>query len=380
MVASITPILEPNMPRAQTRAGGRNTYSAFDFCAHVDSMTSTAPLTKQTPAQSEYTFTNCTGTNLNNQPFSITAITNSTGAISERYAYTAYGQPTILDASGSILSTSSISNRYTYTGREWDATLGLYHFRARWMSPSAGRFLGRDPIGYVDGNNFYMQYFGLAETDPNGLRKVCCKFRYGWIVSQYTTKEIECGEGKSAEKCCKNYAAFPNLWAVIGAFDQACGRVKNPGQQCLLKPVTTVTTVATTSVKCGKTFVTLHPATRVGLVLVCLNEHFVNDDPSVQFPGDGSPPPVNPPKQPQDPFCNCCEIATPGAIGSGGGTYEYTNCQPMQASKCIVSGGSDSGIVPSGNARLCAPPDAKNGDRVGGPDPNFPLPPDFSIF
>jgi RHS repeat-associated protein len=107
-----------------------------------------------------------------NQQFSITSITNSTGAISERYTYTAYGQPTILDASGSILNASTISNRYTYTGREWDATLGLYHFRARWMSPSAGRFLGRDPIGYSDGVNNY-ELNGAspqASVDPYGNR------------------------------------------------------------------------------------------------------------------------------------------------------------------------------------------------------------------
>ena len=85
-----------------------------------------------------------------NQQYSVTAVTTSTGTIAERYAYTAYGQPTILDASGTVLQTSNFSLRYSFTGREWDATLGLYHFRARWMSPSAGRFLGRDPIGYWD--------------------------------------------------------------------------------------------------------------------------------------------------------------------------------------------------------------------------------------
>jgi RHS repeat-associated protein len=81
-----------------------------------------------------------------NQQYSITAMTTSTGAVAERYAYTAYGQPTILNASGSVLTSSAVGNRYTYTGREWDETLGLHHFRARWMSPLAGRFLGRDPI------------------------------------------------------------------------------------------------------------------------------------------------------------------------------------------------------------------------------------------
>ena len=36
-----------------------------------------------------------------NQQYSITAMTTSTGAVAERYAYTAYGQPTILNASSS---------------------------------------------------------------------------------------------------------------------------------------------------------------------------------------------------------------------------------------------------------------------------------------
>jgi len=108
-----------------------------------------------------------------NHQYSVTAITTSTGAIAERYAYSAYGQPTILDASASVLSSSAINNRYTYTGREWDATLGLHHFRARWMSPCAGRFLGRDPIGY-EGSPFGLTEFlssgPLISIDPEGER------------------------------------------------------------------------------------------------------------------------------------------------------------------------------------------------------------------
>ncbi|MFN7448430.1 MAG: RHS repeat-associated core domain-containing protein [Pirellula sp.] len=107
-----------------------------------------------------------------NQQYSITAVTTSTGAIAERYAYSAYGEPTICDASGSVIASSTINNRYTYTGREWDATVGLHHFRARWMSPRTGRFITRDPIVYegsewglyefVDGNS-------LSALDPKGL-------------------------------------------------------------------------------------------------------------------------------------------------------------------------------------------------------------------
>jgi RHS repeat-associated protein len=104
-----------------------------------------------------------------NHQYSVTAITTSTGAIAERYAYTAYGQPTILNASGAVISATTLSNRYTYTGREWDATLGLHHFRARWMSPSSGRFLTRDPMRYISGWNISSSYLGLKKLDPLGM-------------------------------------------------------------------------------------------------------------------------------------------------------------------------------------------------------------------
>jgi RHS repeat-associated protein len=108
-----------------------------------------------------------------NHQYSVTAITTSTGAIAERYAYTAYGQPTILNASGTPLSpqTSTLNSRYSYTGREWDATLGLHHFRARWMSPIAGRFLTRDPIGFKGGDlnlTSYVRNRATVFRDPTG--------------------------------------------------------------------------------------------------------------------------------------------------------------------------------------------------------------------
>ena len=113
-----------------------------------------------------------------NHQYSVTAVTTSTGAIAERYAYTAYGQPTILNASGLPLTpqSSTLSNRYTYTGREWDATLGLHHFRARWMSPIAGRFLGRDPIGYEAGVSVYqfLRSRILVRLDPTGTVDINC--------------------------------------------------------------------------------------------------------------------------------------------------------------------------------------------------------------
>ncbi len=51
-----------------------------------------------------------------NQQYSIVALTDGSGAIVERYAYSAYVVPTIADASGSVLSASAYGNRYMVVG------------------------------------------------------------------------------------------------------------------------------------------------------------------------------------------------------------------------------------------------------------------------
>ena len=113
------------------------------------------------------------------QQYSITALTDSSGNVTERYAYTAYGTPTITDGAGVTLTTSADSNRYTYTGREWDETLSLYHFRARIYDSASGRFLGRDPVGYVDGMSLHGVYFALSLVDPFGYFKLKYKNHAG---------------------------------------------------------------------------------------------------------------------------------------------------------------------------------------------------------
>lgn len=107
-----------------------------------------------------------------NQQYSVTALTNGSGTILERYAYSAYGVPTITDAAGTPRSSSSYANRYTYTGREWDDVLHQYHYRARMYDAELGRFCSKDPIGY-EGSRFnffkYVDSAPLVAVDPNGL-------------------------------------------------------------------------------------------------------------------------------------------------------------------------------------------------------------------
>jgi RHS repeat-associated protein len=108
-----------------------------------------------------------------NQQYSIVGLTNAAGTLVEGYTYSAYGTLGIYAANGTVLSSSTYANRYTYTGREWDAELRLYHFRARWYDSSTGGFISRDPLGYVDGMSLYRGYFGVRGVDPSG--EVYCR-------------------------------------------------------------------------------------------------------------------------------------------------------------------------------------------------------------
>lgn len=77
-----------------------------------------------------------------------------------------------LNAGGTVQTSSASGNRYTYTGREWDEELELYHYRARMYDPASGRFCGRDPIGYYRMSFGLYGYVGsrvLVAIDPSGM-------------------------------------------------------------------------------------------------------------------------------------------------------------------------------------------------------------------
>jgi RHS repeat-associated protein len=115
-----------------------------------------------------------------NQQYSIVGLTNAAGTLVKRFTYSAYGTLGIYAANGTVRTSSTYANRYTYTGREWDSELRLYHFRARWYDPATGGFVSRDPLGYVDGMSLYRGYFGVRGVDPSGMEIVddfgrrCC--------------------------------------------------------------------------------------------------------------------------------------------------------------------------------------------------------------
>ncbi len=62
-------------------------------------------------------------------------------------------------------------NTIGYAGYHWDEELGLWLSRHRSYNPELGRWLQRDPAGYVDGLNLYAYVMGnpFALVDPTGL-------------------------------------------------------------------------------------------------------------------------------------------------------------------------------------------------------------------
>jgi RHS repeat-associated protein len=105
---------------------------------------------------------------------SITEITDSAGAVKQRYTYSSFGNiESQLDP--------NFIQPYTFTAREFDPEAGLYFYRARSYDPMLGRFLQEDPIGFAGGINLYSMVsnnpvkltdaYGLCAEEPDPMKK-----------------------------------------------------------------------------------------------------------------------------------------------------------------------------------------------------------------
>ena len=88
---------------------------------------------------------------------SVLAEFDSAGAVTGQYSYGPFGQTTT--AGGTFLAQQ-------WTGRERDTSTGLYYHRARYYSPTFGRFLSEDPLEFGAGD---MNLHAYAFSDPTNL-------------------------------------------------------------------------------------------------------------------------------------------------------------------------------------------------------------------
>jgi len=106
--------------------------------------------------------------------FNVMALVDDTGAVVERYKYTAFGVATIMDASYTVLGSSAHAWVHLHQGLRLEEASGLYDNRWRWYSAELGQFVSNDPIGFNAGDVNVRRYVGngaVGAVDPLGLEE-----------------------------------------------------------------------------------------------------------------------------------------------------------------------------------------------------------------
>jgi RHS repeat-associated protein len=89
---------------------------------------------------------------------SIRALTDETRALTDTYAFTAFGELHTHTGTG--------PNAYLFAGEMLDPNSGFYYLRARWMDPGVGRFASIDPNPGLTSDPATLHRYFYAKADP----------------------------------------------------------------------------------------------------------------------------------------------------------------------------------------------------------------------
>ena len=105
---------------------------------------------------------------------SIIAITDASGQKVQSYSYDSFGNIT-------AQQNTTFIQPFAYTGRIWDAEIGLYDYRLRTYDPVLGKFISKDPLSFAAGDVNLYRYVGgnvTNFTDPSGLIRIANGMMY----------------------------------------------------------------------------------------------------------------------------------------------------------------------------------------------------------
>ncbi|MBB6520016.1 putative Ig domain-containing protein [Pseudoteredinibacter isoporae] len=110
------------------------------------------------------------------------ALSDGSGAVTDTYGYNAFGEV--------LFRTGSTENRYTFTGEQYDPTLGQFYLRARYYDQESGRFTQMDTwMGYSQDPITLHKYL-YAHADPVNMTDPTGNFSLGSFSAASTINGI----------------------------------------------------------------------------------------------------------------------------------------------------------------------------------------------
>jgi RHS repeat-associated protein len=168
--------------------------------------------------------------------WNVLGVVDYQGVLVERYEYTPYGERRVFRSAGAddpgLHASFGMSRRVVtgygqqpfgicdigHQGLMHDEELGLVYNRARMLHPTLGRFIQRDPLGYVDGMGLY-EYVRSSPSVLNDPQGTISWPGHGTETRLYNASFIETRLNKGLVRVCvtiKSYRQNASIWTSLG--------------------------------------------------------------------------------------------------------------------------------------------------------------------